>query len=504
MRYSACLPVVLLCAFSAYAQVPENNPAPDSKNAPDSNTSPGAKKSKKKTRADGKTDEVAPGAAVVSPEDAAPGVTAQPATPEYAGPGTLGRNFSIAPANTKSIRFRPYVGVSAILSSGLTGGQLNPDGSIANVRSYGVEGDFGISGVKVRAKDELSLDYHGNFYHYAPQSNYDGTNNVLSFGYTRQLRPHTILRFDDSAALYSNNFGVATTAATTDISIGNTTSLVTPSSQILDNRTIYASTAVDLVQTLSSRLTLDFGGSAFIVRRESSSLYGSIGEQARGDIEYRVTRRSTVGVYYGFTHYEFSKAFGGSNIHTLGLSYSVGITRNLEVRVRGGASRIESLGLSEVALDPLVALLVGHRTGQVALDRVNIIPDVSAQVVRRFNHATAGAEASLSVSPGNGLVLTSKRTFYNAHLDYTGLRTYSITMGATREQLAGVGNSFGTFASNGANFGVSREIKHGLQANFRSEYRHYDITSVSGFARNQYKLALGLTYSPGERPLSIW
>ncbi|HCC59539.1 MAG TPA: hypothetical protein DEQ47_20215 [Solibacterales bacterium] len=497
MRYSALLLVVSFCAFSANAQVPVQPPSTDSKNTTDPTTPPGVRKSKDK--------EAVPGTGVSTDDSTVTGTEKTvPSEPDYPGPGTLGHNFSIAPASTKSVRFRPYLGVSGIFASGLTGGQINPDGSIASARSWGIEGDYGITGIKVREKDEFSLDFHGNVFHYMPDSNFDGSNNFLSASYTRQLRPHLLVRFDDSAGVYSNNFGVASTAATTDISLGNTNTLVTPSSQILDNRTYYLSTSADVVSMLSPRVTLDFGGSAFEVKRQSSALIGSVGEQARADAEYRMSRRSTVGLYYGYTHYEYTRAFGGSDVHTLGLSYSVGVTKRLEMRFRAGASRIESLNLAQVALDPLVALLIGRTTGEVAMYQINYIPDFSAQVVRTFNHAVAGAEASLSVSPGNGLLLTSKRHFYNAHLDYTGLRTYSISMGATREELAGIGVSFANFSSSGANFGISRELKHGVQANFRAEYRHYDISSLTGFLRNQYKLMVGLTYSPGDRPINIW
>ena len=498
MRYSACLLVLSFCAFSAHAQVPVQTPSPDSKDTADQNTPPGTRKAKNR--------EAVPGSGVTTDDSSVTGVDDKTTTPEpeYQGPGTLGHNFSIAPSNTKGVRFRPYLGVSGIFSSGLTGAQLNPAGNLRSDHSYGVEGDFGIGGVKVREKDKVSLDYHGNVFHYTPTSTYDGSNHFLALSYTRQMSPHTIITLDENAALYSNNFGVASTAATSDVSLGNTSTLVTPSSQILDSRTYYLSTSVDVVHMLSRRLTVDFGGSAFEVKREARSLFGSYGEQARGDVEYRVSRRSTMGLYYGYTNYEYTRAFGGSDIHTLGLSYSAGLSKLLELRLRAGASRIESLNLAQVTLDPLVALLVGRTTGQVAVYRVNYIPDVSAQISRSFSHAVAGAEASLSVSPGNGLLLTSKRTFYSAHLDYTGLRTYSISMGATREQLSGVAGSFPAFASNGANFGISRELGHGIQSNFRAEYRHYDLSSLTGLLRNQYKLMVGLTYSPGARPINIW
>ncbi len=433
-----------------------------------------------------------------------PDKTPAPASPAYAGPGNLGRDFGFIQDVEKTTRFRPYVGVTGIFASGLTGGNVNPDGTLSSTHSYGIEANFGIVGTKVREKDSLALEYHGSIFHYSPSGTNDGTNQFLSMSYRRQASKNISLRLDETAGVYSNTFGVASTAATTDLSVGNAIVPVSPLTQALDDRTIFLSTSADVVYRKSARLSFDFGGTGFTVKRNLSSLYGVIGSEARADAEYRLTRRATVGAYYTYTHYEYSKAFGGSNINTAGASVSYAVNRSTEIRVRGGFSHVQTAGLVQFNLDPLVAALLGQAFGVVAVDRTNIIPDASVQILRRFRNGAAGAEVLVGVSPGNGLYLTSKRVLYNGHIDYNGFRKYAMSVGVTREQLGSLGVALGNYDAYGLNVGASRDLTYNLHSNARFEYRRYNYDSQNAFLRNPFKISLGIAWSPGDRPLTVW
>ena len=404
----------------------------------------------------------------------------------------------------KTTRFRPYVGVTGIFASGLTGTTVKPDGTLGNSNSYGVEANFGLTGSKLREKDSLSIDYHASVFRYTPADTSGGTNQFLSLNYQRQLAKHLSLRLDETAGVYANSFGIASTAATTDLSPGNTITPVTPLTQALDDRTIYLSTSSDVIYKRSARLSFDFGGTGFVVKRKLGTLYGVIGAEARTDAEYRVTRRANLGVYYSYSHYEYNHAFGGSNINTAGASFSYGLTRRTELRLRAGASHVQTAGLVQFNLDPLVAALLGQTFGLVAIDRTNIVPDASVQIVRRFRSGSAGAEILVGVSPGNGLYLTSKRILYNGHLDYTGFRHYALSLGATREQLGSLGVTLANYDAYGLNLGATRDLRYNLRSNFRIEYRKYNYANANADVRNPYKVSLGVAWSPGDRPLTAW
>ncbi len=427
-------------------------------------------------------------------------VEASPETPGRTGPGILTRGYSVTPLETQQVRFRPWVNLTGVVDSGLVG-LSTKTGQIANQVNEGVDLGFGIDGRRVTRKDTIELEFRGDLYHYTPNSIYDGGNYLLNLSYTHRFTKRVSLALQESAGLYSNNYSLLDT--NTDLSLGNTNLLVTPNTQIFDNRTIYLSTGADVIYELTSRLSVDLGATGFLVRREASSLYGTTGVQARADITYRATRRSSFGPYYGFTQYNFNRAFGGSNINTVGLLYSYELTRSLQFRVRGGGSQVVTDGIETVTIDPTIAALLGYSVGTIAVHRSNYVPDLTAQLFKAYRIGTASVEFTDGVTPGNGIFLTSRHESFSGHYDYIGLRRWTFQAGASRDTLTTLGVLVGQYTSYVADLGGVRTLTKGLQATLRAEYRHFDISGAP-FLRNSYRINLGIAWSPGEQPLKLF
>ena len=207
----------------------------------------------------------------VIPADTPPGVA-----PESTGPGILSRPFTVTPLENQDLRFRPFFTISGLTDSGLT--QIVPQtGQITTGQSYGIQGGFGISGRRVHRKDTLELEFRGDIYHYTPNNSFDGGNYLLNLTYRHYFTRHISVALSESASLYSNNYSLLNSAA--DLSVAGAQTGVSPNLQLFDNRTLSLSTGVDVVVQKTSRLSFDFGGTGFLVRRESSSLYGTIGSR---------------------------------------------------------------------------------------------------------------------------------------------------------------------------------------------------------------------------------
>ncbi len=428
----------------------------------------------------------------------------QSATPEYSGPAVLSRSYgSNIPAVPRNIKFRPFFGIAGVYASGLTGDTLSTVGALGNQSSYGVEANFGIGGRRLWRKDILSLDYRGSYFHYTPSKHFDGSNNVLTLDFRHRASRHVSLNFTENAAIYTNNYSLLNGIGTSDLSVGNTSFAVSPNTQVLDNSTISLSTGADLVYHKSARLSFDFGGSGFVVRRKSSSLYGTVGFQARGDMNYRITRRTSLGPYYAFSHYAFNKGFGGSDIHTAGLNYSLALTRNLELKLRGGVSRVETLGLLRVAIDPVIAAILGQSFGIQKIYSQTLIPDLSADLTQKFRRGGLSLQYIRGVTPGNGLYLTSQREGIYGTLDYTGFRVWTVGIGGGRDTLSSLGQTLGQFRSYVGRATMGRRLGRVFTGTTAFEFRRYNIDGTN-FLRNQFRVTVGLTFNPGERPLSIW
>jgi hypothetical protein len=437
--------------------------------------------------------------------DSAPNATAtvadtnqtQPVDP---GPGILSRSFTTTPLENEQIRFRPYVSVSGIADNGLTSPTNSTTGKISNVLNYGTDVGFGITGRRVFKHDTFELEFHGDAFAYSPDSNFDGGNYLLSATYDHEFNKKMSLAFTENASLFDNNYTLPN--STTDLSLGGTSQLITPNTQIFDNTSISVSSGVDLTVQQTNRLSFDLGGTGFMVKRESSILYGDFGAQARADVNYRLTRHVTLGGYYGFTDFQFSNEFGSTQTNTIGLEFSDELTKTVQLRLRIGGSRVFTIGTETIVLDPVIAAILGESSGLVAIHRVNYEPDLTAQMTKAFRTGTASVEFIENVSAGNGLILTSRHVLASGHYNYSGIRRWAISVSASRDVLTTLGVMIGSYSSYIGNVSLGRTLSHGFQASLSTEYRHFDLAGVS-FLRNAYRISLGLTWTPGERPLKF-
>jgi hypothetical protein len=266
---------------------------------------------------------------------------------------------------------------------------------------------------------------------------------------------------------------------------------------------MYLTTMADVTWLKSARLSFNFGGTGFVTRRQKSSLYGVVGASARGDVAYRVTRHSSVGADYFYTHFGYNKAFGTGDLHSVGADYSIDLTSRWQFRFRAGVIRMETLYLGLVTLDPAVAAILGQSQGVAALYRLMRRPSYSGQAARRIGHGSLSFGYTYGASPGNGIYLTSQQSTGSAGYSYTGLRRWSLSSQFTYTNMHGVGQNVGDYVSYGGGFGASRGITHqNLSLTFRSDIRH--TSAGTGFLRTYYMSSIGLAFSPGDLPLRLW
>src|SRR5215510_9556712 len=281
---------------------------------------------------------------------------AAPLYAQYGGPALLTRGQGPAAMSASQIDFRPYLNLSAGYDTGLNGVGLDPDGRPFNQSSTAMDASVGVSGVHSWKHTQLGLDYRASFRHYPRQSLYDGSDQMLLLGVTQQLSRHVMLSLRTNAGMFSQAFNVPTLPQTVPFDPATT---YVPSNDFFDNRTMYFSTQADLVVQKSTRLSYAVGADSFMTRRRSTALFGTTGSGARGDVHYRVSRRTTLGLAYNYVHYSFNHVFSSTDVHNFVGTYGIRMTRNLEFSSTVGASRYEIKFLQTVPIDPAIAVLVG-------------------------------------------------------------------------------------------------------------------------------------------------
>lgn len=400
-----------------------------------------------------------------------------------------------------SISFRPFVEVDGIYDSGLAGIAVNSQGQIPNVSSDGVELAFGISGSHSWHHTQIGLEYHGDVDHYFQDSYYDTTNHTLMLGIKHQFSRHIALNMRNTAGTFSTNYPYLGLAETVPFDPAQSS---IPTTAFFNNRTTYVNSMVDLIIQKSSRLSFDLGGGGFINRFRSDALYGANGETARADAQYRVTRRTTVGAIYSYNHFVFKQILSTTDMHTVDLAYAVQLTKDLEFTGYGGASRVETKFIQDVPVDPAVAAILGITTGERLAYRIQYTPDISVRLSKTFAHGLAFINGGRTVTPGNGLFLTSTSTVVNAGYTYTGIRRWSFNLNVGYSRNDSIGNVVGIYG--GVNGGVtaSRQITRGIHAIASFTALQYGSPDFHQYNRVIYMARIGIGFAPGDVPLRIW
>ena len=426
---------------------------------------------------------------------------ALPAFAQYAGPAILSRGEAPAAMAAPQIDFRPYLEVAGVYSTGLTGVSVNQQGEIPNTHSFGEELTGGISGVHSWKHTTIGLDYRGSYIHYGQQTYYDSSNQTLMLSLTHQFTRHISLSLQESAGMFSGAFGLFGLPQT--VQFDPSTNYV-PTTDFYDNRTIYFSTGANLIIQKSTRLSFSFGGEGSLVRRRSTALYGVTGASARGDMQYRLTRRTTIGAMYSYTHYDYTGAFSGADVHMATITYATRLSRWWEVSGYAGVSRAETKFVQTVPLDPAIQALLGVGYGNVVVYNILYSPAVSIRISRTFQRGVAYVSGDRLITPGNGLFLTSTSTDAFGGYTYTGLRRWSFGATVTQSWAKSFGNLFGRYDTLSGGFTVTRQIVRSVHFVASFEASRYSSPDFKQYNRPIYTARIGLGFAPGDVPLRIW
>ena len=427
---------------------------------------------------------------------------ALPAFGQYAGPAILSRGEAPSAMASPQLSFRPYLEITGVYDTGLSGvAVVNQAGDLANQAAAGVELTFGVSGSHTWQHTKIGLDYRGSLRHYSQKTFYDGTDQSLMLSVTHRFTRHVTLVMRETAGMFARDFGLVGLPQTAGYDPNST---VLPTTDFYDNRVIYLSTQADLTVQTSSRLSFDFGGDGYLVRRRSSALYGMTGAAARADAQYRWSRRTSVGILYTYTHYDFTHVLGGSDLHSLSLSYATALSRWWEITGFGGVTRAENRFLQVVPLSPAVQALLGVSSGLQLSYGVSYLPNIDVRLSRTFPAGVAYLSGSRTVTPGNGLFLTSTSTNAGLGYNFTGLRRWSFGANIGYSKAQSLGNVVGHYNTATAGLTVSRQITRSVHGLLNVAARKYSSPTFTNYNRPVYEIRLGFGFTPGDVPLRVW
>jgi len=260
--------------------------------------------------------------------------------------------------------------------------------------------------------------------------------------------------------------------------------------------------SLDVNYLKSDRTVFTFGGEGFGIWRKASGLIGMEGYDLHGTIKHRLSQRTTIGVTYQHAHYDYPKAFGESDIDMVSGIYATQFGRYWTFSAKAGVYKAEVIGLQQVAVDPVIAALLGVTTTVRTFYQKSIFPNWDFELNRRFQRASVSLRYIHGVSAGNGVYLTSREETGSASFSYAATRKWSLSMNAGYTQLKGIAQQLQPYSQFTGGAGVTYALTGPIHLIARYDARHQEV--VDGiFKGTGYRATFGISFSPGDIPLSF-
>jgi len=313
-------------------------------------------------------------------------------------------------------------------------------------------------------------------------------------GYTWEKSRRIIFNFRQSAgsSAYANSLTVGLPA-----SAGG----VDSTSMLFDDRTDYLGSNVDMTYVASQRTTYTIGGSFNRIFRQAP-LIGVRGYGARGSVEHRFSPRTSMAFTYQRTHYEFPGTFGGSDMDNFYLSFYRTFGRSWTLSLAAGLYHAQVAGITQVNLDPAIALVLGVNQIAVPFYRTNLVPSSRAALQKQFRNAAWNIKYEQFVSPGNGVYLTSRQENAETSYSYSGIRRWNFSIRAGYGGVTALGQTFQPYIQYDAGTSAAFTVTNWFHVSGGYTVRHQDI-DIPGYSRTGTHTALSLIFSPGHIPIAF-
>jgi hypothetical protein len=422
----------------------------------------------------------------------------------FGGPSVLGRALGAGVAGPgQTASFRPFASVRGVYDDAFTDVVLDDSGNATSQALRGFLVSGGAYGAKRFKRSAISVSAAGGYIDYRRTRDFSGWNARGVLGYSQQVGRRAVFNSTNMIGSWNRSFG-AGFGFTTPLQDSDPAFDVDIDEEVFDTRIRFLSTSNSLSYSFSPRLSASANGGFFRTDRVRS-LVSVRGANASGDLAYRLTRRQTISFSYGFNEFNFADRYGNTFIQTIGANYSLDMGNNWVMTLGARGFRLEIDGLQTVAVSPEIAAIIGRNTGLETFYRVNYFPGYVARLSKSFRKMSASVYGQSTIRPGNGIIRTSRFDQYGAFYSYTGIRKWNFGARVGRFERTNLVGFSGTFRTYLGGASVGYHLLPTLQLNAAAIYR--DIRSTTpdrDFTRNGWRYTFGISFAPGDIPISLF
>ena len=427
-------------------------------------------------------------------------------TGAYAGPAVLSHSYTLNSALIPDdLQWRTFFGLSSVYDSGMNASAAGPQGPIQNASGLGFNATWGISGRHRFHRDSVGIAYSGGRSWYTEGNQFAGLNNRFVVDYTHVVSRRLVIKWTGTGSILAQSYSLQNQTSEPQTPPSDINVYTTPILQIFDDGMKTFSTGISATYQQNARLSYTASVNYFDTMYNNPALLDVAGAQAQGNMNYRLTSRTTTGLFYSFSTYSFPHGAGTSDSQTFGAMYSYAFDRTTRLQLRAGAGVTETLAWQAVPLNPIVAQLYGLSSEIVDGYYKNINQDISASFAKDFNsRETVNLSYTKGIAPGNGVFLSTVSETIAATAAMKFLGRYPISLSIGRQSYSSGLQGGGAYVTEYARIGGSRPLTSDMVLTYGATYRYYQIAGIGGL-RNEVALNCGFMWNHNEGRLwPLW
>jgi hypothetical protein len=417
----------------------------------------------------------------------------------YQGPGISSPGVgNIGSRSGEQVDLRYYIGISGVVDGSNTPFQVDAKGNLVRLPYlYGIEVAGGAYGVHSWKRSQLALDYAGGYTRFLNSDAYSSLNHALSIGYTDQLSRRLRLDVRESLGSLTYGTGQVANAASSEL---NTS--FTPATRLFDTRTYYLQSSASATYLQSARTSFTAGAGTYLQTLKSTGLANGWGYSLNASMMRRMSKSVTLGVTYLYSHFEYPEFSSKADSHALQALYATSLGRFWTLSLEAGATFNKGQSLLLIPVDPVLAAVLGQSTITGIAHFQTLYPSGTVSLNRQFRRASLGLHYYRGVNSGNGTYNTGILDNATATVSYTG-RKVNLGADGGYYKLKSLGQQIGRFTVYSAGAGLTYALGRDLHLSLRYDYRD-QLIDLSTYRQKGSRATLGLNFSPGGVPLSLW
>lgn len=270
--------------------------------------------------------------------------------------------------------------------------------------------------------------------------------------------------------------------------------------EAFDNRATFGSVGGSFQHRFSMRWTGSVAAGSGIARRSGSTIAGTNSTNVSGQVGYQISERLTLGVGYSLGFFNYPGMYGGNRVQSAGMSVQYQLDQRSSIFASVSGYYFRSNFIGSIAIDPALAEILGVSTVTEVQEVSRWGPSMSAGYTRAFRIGSMSVAYTTGISPGNGVVLASKRD--NVVASYgVGFRRFSVGASSSYSRFGGITGYQGKQDSWQASGSISTRVWGILSLSANGGYR---TISVGIQERRPGAFAtVGITFSPREIPIGF-